>query len=300
MRGNQGQASVIEDAKAAVGNIATARSKEYQTRMAKIGADRNPINMDPITTAYFDTLDSLYEGNLLKASDETLAKLEKIGNEIARWQADPAPNTAKKIDALKIRIDQLMPSFTEAGNSERVVTQMRNAVKQAVVDQVPEYADAMRAYEDSITAQREIERSLSLGKKNTADTALRKLQSLTRNNANTNYNARLESAKILEQAGATELMPKLSGQALSSLTPRGLQKLAATGAIGYGLLNPATWPAVVAALAASSPRLVGEGSSAIGSAARRTKGAREASPVVAALLRLIGSASQAGSQTPPQ
>jgi hypothetical protein len=61
----------------------------------------------------------------------------------------------------------------------------------------------------------------------------------------------------LQQAGAPNLMTKLSGQALSSNMPRGLQGLTAGGAIAGGAMmsNPMAIPAVVA----SMPRVVGEG-----------------------------------------
>lgn len=284
LRGNESQDYVIQEAKDALGNIADNRSKQYQQDMARIGVDTKPVDMGPITQSYLDAIDSLYEGNLLKASDETLAKLEKIGNEISKWQSDPAPNTAKKIDALKIRIDQLMPSFTEAGNSERIVTQMRNVVKQAIVDQVPEYADAMKSYEVSKAAQTELERALSLGKKNSADTTLRKLQSVTRNNANTNYGSRLNAVGELEKAGAGTIMPRLAGQAMNTWTPRGIMKPLMAGGAVAGYFNPL----FLAGLPFASPRLVGEGANAIGRLARRTKGAREVAPEVALLLSLLG------------
>jgi hypothetical protein len=115
----------------------------------------------------------------------------------------------------------------------------------------------MKNYTEASEQIKEIERALSLGKTASADTAMRKLQSLMRNNVNTNYGQRLELAKQLETMGGNELMPALAGQALNQFTPRGLQRGAspATAYLAYGAGGPI---GAAVDLAASSPRLVGE------------------------------------------
>lgn len=268
LRGREDQAAVIEDAKGAIQNIADARRSRYQQDMAAIGAGGAQVDISPVRQRVADLIDEAFINGHQKASNETVKKLTEIADIVDEWSADPSMHNALGVDALKQRVDDLMPSFTEAGNAERVVTSVRNAVKDAIVQQVPEYADAMKSYESSKSVQRELEQSLKLGKRNSADSALRALQSVTRNNANTNYGSRLNSAKMLEDAGATELMPRLAGQALNTWTPRGLMKAVAGGAGVAGVFNPALWPAVAAALAGSSPRLVGEATNVVGALAR--------------------------------
>jgi len=68
---------------------------------------------------------------------------------------------------------------------QRVVSAVRNTVKDTIVAQDKNYTKTMKAYEEALSLEREIERALSLGNRSAADTAIRKLQSLTRNNANT-------------------------------------------------------------------------------------------------------------------
>ena len=116
---------------------------------------------------------------------------------------------------------------------------------------------------------------------------MRKLQSLMRNNVNTNYGNRLELAGTLEDNGA-DIMNAVAGQAASSLTPRGLQGLAATGAGVASLANPAT----LAVLPFTSPRLMGELAYGLGSVSR---GAGKATGKIARM------ASQSGllNQAPP-
>ena len=115
----------------------------------------------------------------------------------------------------------------------------------------------MKGYSESSDLIKEIERTLSLGDKASADTAMRKLQSLMRNNVNTNYGQRLSLAQELSNAGGKDLMPALAGQAMNSLTPRGLQGASnvPTAYLAYGAGGPAL---AVADVLSSSPRVVGE------------------------------------------
>ena len=125
----------------------------------------------------------------------------------------------------------------------------------------------MKSYSDSTELIREIERALSLGDKASADTAMRKLQSLMRNNVNTNYGQRLKLAQQLETQGGQQMMPALAGQALSDWTPRGIQR--ATAPLGgVGLFSVGGAPAVIGGAMASSPRMVGEAAYGAGRATR--------------------------------
>jgi hypothetical protein len=87
---------------------------------------------------------------------------------------------------------------------------------------------------------------------------MRKLQSLMRNNANTNYGNRLDLAGRLEASGGREIMPALAGQALNTWTPRGLQSLATSTPAALATYTIGGLPAVAANAALTSPRLSGE------------------------------------------
>lgn len=270
MRGAEDQAAAVEEAKRAVGQIAENRAKQYTMDMKAVKADKTPIDFKPIEQRFFDIVDSMYSGTHQVAADETIAKLNKIQDVLAEWSADPTMHTAGGLDALKRRIDNLMPSFSDAnvGDTERAITAVRNAVKDAVVEAAPQYKKAMEGYESSKATQREIERSLSLNRDAAADTALRKLQSLTRNNVNTNYGSRVKSADVLKDAGAETLMPRLAGQALNAKMPRGImQAVAGASLLGGQFVNPLFW----AMAPLTSPRLVGEAANLAGTASRYAK-----------------------------
>jgi hypothetical protein len=86
-----------------------------------------------------------------------------------------------------------------------------------------------------------------------------------RDNVNTNYGNRVNYAEMLEQASGKPIMAQLAGQALSSPTPRGLQRLlpSVTGAGAFTLD-----PMLLATLPAQSPRLMGEATILAGKASR--------------------------------
>jgi hypothetical protein len=122
----------------------------------------------------------------------------------------------------------------------------------------------MKGYQEASDLIREIEKTLSQNRGASVDTKLRKLQSVMRNNVNTNYGKRADLAKLLQEKGATHLLQKLAGQSLSSIEPRGLSRAVAalggvaTGAAGLATLNPAVLPPFAGQLALQSPRLLGE------------------------------------------
>ena len=123
------------------------------------------------------------------------------------------------------------------------------------------YARTMQAYTESSDLIREIELALSLGQRASADTAMRKLQSLTRNNVNTNYGQRVQLANELEQQGGRDIMTALAGQSMSSPIPRNLAGQAAgLGTLASSITNPAT----LAAAPFMSPRLMGEAAYGLG------------------------------------
>jgi hypothetical protein len=272
MRGKIPQTDVVDEARAAIQNIADARSARYAQNMAGTKVSQKTVDVSPIIAEFNNQVSSLKQGGFVVSPDGIKA-LDRVAGAIIERLKTPNGRSPAAMDALKKRIDDMMPPVTDANkNVVRVLTAMRNKIKSEIIRQVPEYKKAMADYEASKAAQTEIERSLSLGKKNTKDTALRKLQSVTRNNANTNYGSRVSAAEELALAGARNLMPALAGQSLSSMYPRGLGRLMASGAaIGAGpaaLLDPTVAAAAIPAILLSSPRFSGELAHKLGQTAR--------------------------------
>ena len=257
LRGDADIADIVSEAHGALGGMRKARGEAYRKGMEDVKADQTVLSFEPIVNATMDAMNvSSFKGKSINRS--ALDTQKKITDVIEEWgRSDPADfHTPEGFDALKQTIGDIRDSTEPRSPSRVVADRVYNAVKGEIVKQAPDYANVMKDYEEASRLTKEIERALSLGEKAAADTAIRKLQSLTRNNVNTNYGNRMRLAEELQQAGAPNLMTKLSGQALSSWTPRGLQGVTGGGTALYGL---ASNPAALAALPLTSPRVVGEG-----------------------------------------
>jgi len=279
LKGEVPTAEVLDQAKEALANIRATRMAGYKegikTTMPNqeiVAGKALPIPMkrldfEPITSKLDETIQSLKvetpTTSKFKIGKEELSKVKELESIVGEWKKDPTLHTAEGLDALKQRLDALYPESPMQRQAQRAITSVRNAVKDTIVSQDKNYAKTMKAYEESLTMEREIERALSLGDRASADTAIRKLQSLTRNNANTSFAYRKELANALKTQGGEDLMPALSGQALSSWTPRGL---AGQGtALGIGATGALTVnPGAAALLPLTSPRTVGLGAYGMG------------------------------------
>lgn len=265
--GNVSAEDVVSDARRAVSNLAKERSTSYRAGMSGVSADKSVLDFSPIEQAVQDASKmGSFKGKSISRS--TTGTLKQITDIVDDWKSgNPADfHTPEGLDALKKAIGDIRDS-TEFRTPSRVLADsVYNAVKSQINKQAPQYAKVMEGYGKASKQIKELEKGLSLGEKASTDTALRKLQSVMRNNANTNYGNRVNMAQTLKEAGADTLMEKLAGQSLSSWTPRGLGSLAASGAAvtGGALLNPA----LLAALVPMSPKAMGYGAYASGKVAK--------------------------------
>lgn len=269
LRGTADMMEVLDIAKQNLDQIRKDRSTTYKANMANIKGDKTVLDFTGIDKSLNNAFDEVSFKGQIK-NQEAAAKLSEAKQIIEDWKTlDPAEyHTPEGIDALKQSVGQILEDLQPRTQSDRVVKSVYNSIKNEIDNQAPTYAKTMKAYSESTELIREIERSLSLGDKASADTAMRKLQSLMRNNVNTNYGQRLKTAQQLETQGGQQMMPALAGQALADWTPRGIQR--ATAPIGgVGLFSVGGIPAVVGGAALSSPRMVGEAAYGAG---RATKG----------------------------
>jgi len=274
MRGGTNMEEVVSDAKQALSNMRKAKSTAYRSGMANIAKDKKVLDFKPIN----ESISDIYKIGTFKGksvSKSTTGTMKQIKDVVSDWKkSNPYEfHTPEGMDALKRAIGDIRDS-TDFGTPSRLMAdKVYHAVKGQIVKQAPEYAKVMSGYEKGTKLIKEIEKSLSLGEKATADTALRKLQSVLRDNVNTNYGRRGELASELVDAGATNLMEKLSGQSLSSVAPRGLGRLVASGLGGAGVATAN--PALLAPIALQSPRLMGEAAYYGGKTARGLSGAQK-------------------------
>lgn len=261
MRGNVPFTDVLDDAKSALSKMRVDRGTQYRQGMAGVSADKTVIDFKPIETAV-NSLKSMgnYKGQVINKNAS--GAVDEISDLVNQWKGlDPKEfHTPEGLDALKQAIGDMRDATQFGTPARKAADTAYNAVKAEITTQAPTYAKVMKDYSEASETLAEIERALSLGNKAAADTSMRKLQSLMRNNVNTNYGNRLDLAKVLESKGA-EILPAVAGQQMSSLTPRGLQ--AATASIG-GAGALALNPAALALLPMTSPRLIGEAAYGLG------------------------------------
>lgn len=261
--------AVLEVAKENVAELGRQRQTAYRANMENIKGDKSILNFDGIDKSLTDAQAKVaYKGKI--KNEAAAQKLEEVRAKVNDWKSlDPAEyHTPEGLDALKQSIGETLESIPfESAQQRMVIGDVYNAVKGEINKQAPTYAKTMKAYSEATDQIKEIEKALSLGKKASVDTAMRKLQSLMRNNVQTNYGQRLNLAKQLEQAGGQQLMPALAGQALSEITPRGLQR-ATSIPTSLGAFSVGGLPAALAYGAVSSPRLMGGAAYGAGATAK--------------------------------
>lgn len=301
MRGDVPPINVLEDAKANLAQMNLNKQKDYRSGMVDIKNDKTVLDFTGIDNAVKDAENMAYFKG--KVKDKIAASvLEDMKAKIADWKnSNPAEyHTPEGMDNLK---QSLWEDFGKLNPTEKTAysagKQIYDAVKKEINTQAPTYAKVMKEYENASELTKEIERSLSLGNKASADTAMRKLQSLMRNNVNTNYGQRLNLAQQLEASGGRDLMPALAGQAMNDWTPRGIQRATAglEGLGAYAIGGPA-----FAALdvASSSPRLIGETAYKYGQLANAlTQGSQAISKAVPMTAKQARLAALLGSQSNP-
>jgi hypothetical protein len=245
------------------------KNKQYRSGMVDIKNDKNVLDFADVDAALNELKSAAsYKGKVINPKAHQL--YEKLANDVDAWKrSNPAEfHTPEGFDALKQKIGSEIESLPfEEKKARSFGHSVYNKVKDTIQKQAPTYASVMKDYSEAADQIREVEKALSLKDTASADTAMRKLQSLTRNNVNTNYGNRVELAKQLEEQGGLPFMNALAGQAMSSLPPRGLAgKAGGLGTLGAAYLyNPSALgllpfqsPAAVGATMYGAGRLAGQ------------------------------------------
>jgi len=269
MRGNVEQTAVLDAAKQNLAELGRQRQQAYRANMQNIKGDKSILDFTGIDKAITDAQSKVVFKGKIK-NEAAAQKLAEVEAKVADWKSlDPADfHTPEGLDALKQSIGETLESIPFESTQQRlVVGEVYNSVKNEINKQAPTYAKTMKAYADASEQIKEIEKALSLGKKASVDTAMRKLQSLMRNNVNTNYGQRMKLAQELEAAGGRQLLPSLAGQSLNQLVPRGIQG-ATSIPTSLGAFSLGGLPATLAYGAVSSPRLAGEAAYGAGRVAK--------------------------------
>lgn len=294
MRGDRPITEVADMARDAVDAMRKERSEAYKSGMVDVSKDRTILDFGPIDKAIGEAnaVGTFHNVVTNRSAGDTTAKMFQLVDE---WKSyDPAVfHTPEGLDALKRAIGDVRDS-TEHGTPSRVAAdRVYSALKGQIEAQAPGYAKTMADYAKASDELKEVTKTFSLGEKASSDTALRKLQSITRNNVQTNYGERTRLADVLAQH-EPNLQPAIAGQAMNTIMPRGL--VARGGAMGgAGMAAHLMDPTLAAMLPLTSPRLVGEATYATGALGRKGSELAEAMAINAPNVRTAGQgAYQAG------
>ena len=257
---------VVDDALTGLSNMGRNLQNQYRSGMIDIKKDKSILDFKGID----DSLNNARNLGVFKGkvtNQELVDKVDDVKKIVDNWKKEnPADfHTPEGMDQLKQLIGVELEKIPfEQKTLRKAVGGVYSSVRDEVKKQAPVYDSVMKNYSEGLDYASELKRTLSLTDKSSRDQALRKLQSVMRNDVNTNYGNRVNYAEMLEQASGKPIMSQLAGQSLSSPMPRGLQKLSATGLTGASLVNPMFAPLV----AMSSPRLMGEATILAGQASR--------------------------------
>lgn len=264
---------VLDIAKSNLDELNRVKQAEYRSGMVDIKNDKSILAFDDIDTALKNATNKVtFKGEIVNKT--AAEKLQEAKSLVDKWKSlDPAEfHTPEGLDALKKQVGDVLEGIPfEQKVARSSIGDIYSSLKTTIQKQAPTYAKTMKAYSEATDQIKEIERALSLGKKASVDTATRKLQSLMRDNVQTNYGQRTKLAKELETLGGQEFMPGLAGQALANPMPRGLQG-AITLPTSYLAYGAGGIPGAIGTALLSSPRLVGEATYGAGLA---TRGARK-------------------------
>jgi len=268
MRGTANPTDIVDTARQALTDMRSRASENYKLNMAEVSKDATVLDLTDTFSALQNSFNKFaaFKGQI--KNESVAAALKAVQAKVDDWaKLDPAEfHTPEGLDQLKQSVGEILMGLpAENRTAYAAVKNVYDEIKKSVAKQAPDYAKAMDNYSKSSDLLFEMERALSLGNKASADTALRKLSSIMRNNVNTNYGERLRLGSMLDEASDGTLFPMIAGQQMSSWTPRGLQQ--ATTTLGsLQAYNLAGAPAAVTTALASSPRFAGEAAHAMGRA----------------------------------
>ena len=259
LRGQVDPNLVIDTAKNALRDLKIEKNQQYQKNKTALVQDKSILDFADIDSALNAGFKkATYNGEV--TNQAAYQTLNNINQKVQRWKSlNPSEfHTPEGLDALKqsIRSDVESLPFNEK-TAIMAGTDVYNSVKDTIIKQAPVYNKMMKDYSEASDLINEIEKSLSIGNRKTADASLRKLQSVMRNNVNANFGQRLKLTEELQKSSGQPILPALAGQAMTDLSGRGMAgNLSPMTTMQAGQLGGI--PAMAVNAAASSPRVVGE------------------------------------------
>lgn len=266
LRGKTNPEELVEEAKGALGEIIQKRTNQYQQSLAGIAGMTNEIDTTPVYKAVDEGLKKFgvattpegldFSRSTIRFNKKAQEDIRTIYEEMKTFGTKPGDNTPLGVDSLKRAFGDLYSESSEARSFiQGVTSKVRN-----ILSQVPGYDKMSKEYGEQTDLIKEVQKGLSLGTKQSTDTAFRKLSTALK----TNNEYRKQLVDELDKVTGGTLTAGIAGQQMSELAPRGLMRIAGGVGVGAGLMSGIGVIALLKAAALTSPRVVGEFINALG------------------------------------
>lgn len=267
MRGNVSEGQIVEKAQDSLDVIRQARGNAYRAKLENLKNASQEIPIDDIKNLADEQLSRFnvkksptgkLDFSRSTASGASANEIKQVYEMVQDWGSKPGDTTPAMLDVLKRRLDDI---YSEGRTSRAMVTTLKKAVQQKLVNAVPEYAEMTKDYAKSTEIIKEMERALGAGDKTSADTAIRKLTMAIKEDKA----FRRDLLQIMDKAGGENVAGLVAGATSRPLGTRSLNSLV-TASLGLG--GMAISPTLAAIVPLASPRVVGELSLALGKVGR--------------------------------
>ena len=226
-------------------------------KLAQLGGRR--IDMSKVALRVGEALKADFGG--INLDPTTAGARKQIGAMMEEWgrQSKKDYHTLAGADALLQQMTNMAGGEVHTplmGHKGRVMVNARNAMRDAIREQAPpEYVGFMDRQDEAFRHLRDAESALSAGSGRSAEEALRKITRV--GGTRTGGNATKLRRQYLESLNVPQLAERLAGLELNEWRPR------AGGMVGSAAAAMMA-PKVLPFLSATSPRVVGEASHALG------------------------------------
>lgn len=264
MRGQSGVYDVVEDVDNAVRSLEQARSEAFRKALPKDGNFMLPEKA--VQDAYKNAVGQI--SGITAGVDDTAAKaLNQVDKLLKNVKYNGGLTFNNAMEAKKA-IDGIIEPLSRSGekNAVRILKPIQNALKDTMVEAVPEYSKALRDFSKSSQV---IDALKSAFTSKDPTTELRKIQGITRQSVAAAQGGKQELGKILDKVSGGKILDAVAGGQTTQLVPR--DPLRAAAGIGTALSTSAlnANPVGVLTLPAFSPRLSGEIAFALGRGASK-------------------------------
>ncbi len=174
---------------------------------------------------------------------------------LQNWDKNPEFAKPSSIDILKQNFDNF---YSPSSAAREIVTDVRNKVKDAIVQKVPEYGKMMNDFKTTQDLFDESKKLFGIksaaDRKASADSVLKRLQQAMREDPE----YRRMFLEKMEKKSGTNIQGMLSAHSMAPVLPGGLLSKGWTAHDFYALQRGGFDPALLAIMSMGSPRLSGE------------------------------------------